>query len=364
MNVLEMKISKYRNLKPETLTFSKGINFICGKNAQGKTNIIEALWMFTGARSFRGVKDAFLVNFEETAAALEGKFFLEDREQTVSIYFDEGKRSAFLNGVQQSYPTKIIGTIRAVLFSPVHLALIKGGPENRRKFLDAAICQLKPTYTALLIRYNQTLRHRNALLKNIFYQNHLEKTLDIWDEKLTVCGSLITKQRLEYLETLKKHAHKTYDEISNKKEKLEIYYNASVLKKENGETLAQNLKTKLEKARAGDIKTGTTAVGPHKDDLDLLLDGKSARQFSSQGQQRSIALALKLAEAALLEEKTGEAPLLLFDDVMSELDASRQSYLLNKIKNCQVFITSCDDTLSKRIKNVKIFKVEQGKVVE
>ncbi len=364
MKILEMKTNNYRNLKGNTLAFSEGINFICGENAQGKTNIIEALWMFTGTRSFRGVKDEFLVGFEETNAGLDGRFFLENREQEISVYFADGKRAAFLNGIRQNYPTNIIGKFRAVLFSPMQLSLIKGAPETRRKFLDAAICQLKPTYTALLIRYNQILRHRNALLKRVLQKKERVEALSVWDDKLTASGSLIIKQRLEYLSFLKEHAQKIYEEISNNKETLESTYSSSLLKKDNNETIAQTLKTKLEKTRENDIKTGTTSAGPHKDDLVFSLDGKSTKLFGSQGQQRSFALALKLAEAAMLEEKTGDAPVVLLDDVMSELDLSRQNYLLNKIKNWQVFITSCDESLAKNIKEGKIFKVEQGKIIK
>lgn len=368
MNINELSISGYRNLKKATLKFSPNVNFIYGENAQGKTNLLESVWMFTGARSFRGTKDADLINFNETSAKLEGKFFFEKREQEISVFFGDGKRKVFLNGVGKPYPTNIIGKFRTVLFSPVQLSLISGGPEGRRKFLDAAICQLKPTYTALLIRYNQTLRHRNALLKKAVSEKASENFLDVWDDKLADVGALIVKQRLEYLEILKKEAAEIYFEISNGREKLSVNYISSFSKNlstdDSVSQIKNALKSRLERTRLSDIKLGSTSAGPHKDELEIFIDDKKVRYFGSQGQQRSAALSLKLAEAAVLEQKIGEPPVILLDDVMSELDDYRKSYMINKIRNRQVFITSCDFAASKQFKNGKLFEVKNGQVTE
>ncbi len=368
MNINEITISEYRNLKKDTVHFSPGINFIYGKNAQGKTNLIESLWMFTGARSFRGTRDAELINFNETSAKLEGKFFFEKREQEIAVFFGEGKRKAFLNGVGKPYPTNIIGKFRVVLFSPVQLSLISGGPDCRRKFLDAAICQLKPTYTGAIIRYNQTLRQRNALLKNLSFSGGDFAFLEVLDEKLSELGAFMIKERLEYLELLKKEAFKIYSEISNCKENLSIFYlpsfSKNIISDASISDIKEILKTRFEKAKNSDLKTGSTSVGPHKDELEIFIDDKHVRHFGSQGQQRSAALSLKLAEAAVLEEKIGEPPVILLDDVMSELDDYRKNYMIDKIKNRQVFITSCDQSVSKRLKNGKLFEVENGRVTE
>ena len=209
MKILELKMEGYRNLEKSKLVFNPGINFIYGKNAQGKTNLIEAVWMFTGARSFRGTKDLNLVNFEKENARIEGKFFFEKRDQEISVFFGGGKRKVFLNGVAKPYPTSIIGKLRVVVFSPLQISLISGGPEGRRKFLDAAICQLKPTYISKVVRYNQILKNRNAVLKNIgLHENEKTKVnqelLEVWNEKLLECGSEIIRERFDYLNLLKK----------------------------------------------------------------------------------------------------------------------------------------------------------------
>ena len=368
MNIEELSVSGYRNLKKDTLNFSPGINFIYGENAQGKTNLIEAVWMFTGARSFRGTKDIDLVNFNETSAKLEGKFFFEKRQQEISVFFSRGKRKVFLNGVSKPYPTNIIGKFRVVVFSPVQLSLISGGPDGRRKFLDAAICQLKPTYTALLIRYNQTLKQRNALLRNMVSESNTTGFFEVWDDKLSELGAFVVKERLKYLEFLKKEAFKIYFEISGGKENLGLNYISSFSKTiSSGDSVSdikKALKTRFEKSRQSDMKMGSTLIGPHKDELEIFIDDKRVRHFGSQGQQRSAALSLKLAEAAVLEQEIGEPPVILLDDVMSELDDYRKSYMIDKINNRQVFITSCDFLVAERFEKGKFFKVESGKVTE
>ncbi len=368
MKIQELSISGYRNLQNDTLVFNPSVNFIYGENAQGKTNLIEAVWMFTGARSFRGTKDADLISFGGNSAKLEGKFFFEKREQEISVFFGESKRKVFLNDVAKPYPTNIIGKFRVVLFSPVQLSLISGGPDGRRKFLDAAICQLKPTYTALLVRYNQTLRQRNALLKNVFSNEASSSFLEILDDKLSELGALMVKERIRYLDFLKKESSEIYFEISNGKETLDLNYISSfsknVFPSDSVSDIKSTIKKRFEKTRNSDVKLGSTSVGPHKDELEIFVEDKRVRHFGSQGQQRSSALALKLAEATVLEQKIGEPPVILLDDVMSELDDYRKSYMMDKINNRQVFITSCDALACERFKNGRLFKVDSGKVTQ
>ncbi len=362
-----MQISGYRNLKPASLTFGSNVNFIYGKNAQGKTNLIEAIWMFTGARSFRGTKDVDLVNFNESSAKLRGRFLLEQRSQEIAVFFSGGKRKVFLNGVAKPYPTSVIGKFRVVLFSPIQLSLVTGGPEGRRKFLDAAICQLKPTFLSKVAQYNKVLKQRNALLKDMTLQQSFE-LLDVWDENLARLGSEIVKERLDYLEFLKQEAFKIYSEISGLAETLKINYISSFEKKIAPEIstseIYTQLKTKLEKSRNSDVKSGFTNFGAHKDELDFLINDKKVKFFGSQGQQRSVALSLKLAEAAGAEKFIGEPPVILLDDVMSELDDYRKNYMIEKITGKQVFITNCDASVYEKFENGKLFEVENGVIKE
>ena len=363
MRILEIDTKNYRNLEITKQSFCDGVIFIYGQNAQGKTNLIESIWMLTGARSFRGTKDADLVRFGEDFASIKAKVFTDDREQEIKINFAEGKRKAFLNDVPQRYPTEIIGTLRTVLFSPIHLSLISGGPERRRKFLDAAICQLKPTYTALLIRYNQTLRQRNSLLKNKPEKNI--DFLEILDTNLSKLASKITENRLEYMVLLSDEVKKIYSEISMEKENFAIRYISKITRNSefNTKEFEKNMFEKLQNSRETDFKFGFTSFGPHKDDLELYIDKKTVKSFGSQGQQRSAALSLKLAEAEILNKKFSDPPIVLLDDVMSELDDLRKAYMVQKIKNWQVFITGCDKTALSMMKSGKAYEISDGKVI-
>ena len=363
MRVLEIQTENYRNLEITEQSFCDGVNFIYGQNAQGKTNLIESIWMLTGARSFRGTKDADLVRFGESFASIKAKVFTDDRGQEIKINFAEGTRKAFLNDVPQRYPTEIIGTLRTVLFSPIHLSLIGGGPEKRRRFLDAAICQLKPTYTALLIRYNQTLRQRNSLLKS-----RPEKNLDfleILDTNLSKLASEMMKNRLEYMTLLGGESTKIYSEISMNKEVFAIKYISKIIKTSEftTEDFEKSMTQKLQKSRETDFKFGFTSFGPHKDDIELYIDKKPVKSFGSQGQQRSAALSLKLAEAEILNKKFSDPPIVLLDDVMSELDDLRKAYMVGKTKNWQVFITGCDKTALSMMKSGRAYEINGGKVV-
>ena len=377
MKILNLKIERYRNLKKCDLKFDPGINFIYGQNAQGKTNLIEAIWMFTGARSFRGTKDLNLVNFEEEDARLEGEFFFEKRDQEISVFFSGGRRKVFLNGVGKAYPTNIIGKFRVVVFAPAQLSLISAGPEIRRKFLDAAICQLKPTYIAKISKYNQILRNRNAFLKKLSFEAKKVTDsdlalLDVWNEKLSEIGAYVTLERISYLKILKDEAGKIYNELSDGKEDFDIKYICALCKDPEQDISFSDLKDgfflKLKKDYSKDLKTGSTNFGPHKDDLDIFVNEKRVKFFGSQGQMRSAALCLKLSEAEILEKNIGEPPVILLDDVMSELDDSRKNYMIKKIKNKQVFITNCDHSFFDKLKNYgiegKFFEIEGGNIKE
>lgn len=328
------------------------MNVIYGRNAQGKTNLLEAMWLFTGGRSFRGARDGELVAFGQDKATLNLQFYSEEREQEAELTVQNGRRSAALNGVPKRSPAELVGKFRAVLFSPEHLSLIKSGPALRRNFMDAALCQVKPAYAPLLSRYNHTLVQRNALLKDIPRHAELLDTLEIWDDRLARYGDAIAKERASYIEKLEGPARELYAGISENKECFGIQYQKS----------AENLREALAAARRDDLQSGHTTVGPHRDDLEVTVDGVSARAFGSQGQQRSLVLALKLAEADVLEQESGETPVILLDDVMSELDTGRQNYLLNRLDGRQVFLTCCEPDAVKRLEDGALFEVRRGEL--
>lgn len=350
MNILRLNYLNYRNLQSGELLPENGINVIFGKNAQGKTNLLEAMWLFTGGRSFRGSKDSDLVAYEAQKAELNLQFFSEEREQTAQIRIENGRRGASLNEVPKKSVSELIGRFCAVIFSPEHLSLVREGPVFRRNFIDSALCQIKPSYAVLLSRYNHTLTQRNALLKDIPRHSELADTLDIWDEKLIKYGGEIIRGRMEYINKINEPAQKIYAGICENKETIGFHYLQS----------AEDLAQALRNSRRDDIYSGHTSAGPHRDDLEITIDGQSARAFGSQGQKRSAVLALKLAEAETLHSQTGEKPVIFLDDVMSELDSGRQDYLLNHLDLCQVFITCCEPDTVKRLRAGALFEMSAG----
>ena len=368
MNVLSLEHENYRNLKAGEILPAGGINVICGSNAQGKTNLLEALWLFTGAHSFRGAKDSELPAFANTQgerkpARLCLRFFGGGRQQTAEITIRGGRRSLALNGIPQRSCGALAGVFCAVIFSPEHLSLVKDGPMYRRNFLDSAICQLRPAYVKIINQYNRILLQRNALLKDIVRHRELLDTIDIWDERLANFGSQIICERQRYVEKLSPRVREIYSGISTQKETMDLACRCTVEAGGAGQpdvraALRQSLREHLEE----DIRMGSTGCGPHRDDLDLLINGISARAFASQGQQRSAVLALKLAEAEILGELCGEEPVILLDDVLSELDQSRQEYLLNHLVGRQVFITCCSPENTRLLKQGMVFSVEEGRV--
>lgn len=363
MNVQKLECLNFRNLKEAVLEPCEGINVIFGDNAQGKTNLLEGIWLFTGCRSFRGSTESELINFNAKKAKLSLDFFGSGREQNISLEIEKG-RSFSLNGIRLKSTSKVIGEFSSVVFSPVHLTLVKGGPGERRKFLDTAISQLKPKYAVTLANYNKALSERNILLKDCCFHSELQELLDVWEERVAFYGSEIIRQRIGYVNALSRFCEDIYGGISSGKEKLYVSYreNCSAFGKDKQE-IYDNLKNLLFASRKNDIPTGFTSVGPHRDDLSIKIDNIAARAFGSQGQQRSAALSLKLSEAAVIKDFTGEQPVAILDDVMSELDLSRQNYILNHIKNWQVFITCCDPNSVKSLKYGKAFEMKNGELL-
>ncbi|MGN0536088.1 MAG: DNA replication/repair protein RecF [Eubacterium sp.] len=362
MKINSAEIENFRNIERLSLDFDQ-VNIIYGENAQGKTNLIEAIYLFTGSKSFRGVKDKELVKFGSDFARLKIEFENNSRQQNAEIFI-ENRRSASLNGVKKKSTAALGEELKAVIFSPVHLSMVKDGPLERRRFIDNALCQLKSNYRNVLKEYNRSLTQRNMLLKDIGKNSSLSDMLYIWDKNLAISGAKIIYQRQKYIEALLPYAKEIFNGLSSGKENIDLilkgpfgYENMTV------EEIQKHLMFALDNNRGNDIINRITTVGPHRDDMEILINGKSARSFGSQGQQRSCVLALKLAEASLLNEMTEDRPLALLDDVMSELDISRQDYILNHIKDWQVFITCCDANTVLRLKEGKTFHIQNGGLV-
>ena len=351
MTVKKVKIKNFRNIENLEFTPDSKMNVICGPNAQGKTNLLEAIWLFTGAKSFRGAKENEYITFERDEAKISIEFsknsVLSDAE--ISI---KDRRRATLNGNNLSSVGELAGNFCAIVFSPQDIELVKDGPSIRRKFLDTAIFQIYPQYADFLRKYVRAVAQRNNLLKDVYYHSELISMLDAFDNEIIRNGEKIIEYRKKYISHLKETAPVIYSGISENKESLEISYLCNC----SSEYFAERLKN----ARREDIKTGVTSVGPHRDDIEFLINGKNARLFGSQGQKRSVALTLKLSEAEILKIKTGEETVALLDDVMSELDPVRQNYVLNHIKNWQVFITCCDPSNILNLSSGKVFTMKNG----
>lgn len=355
MIIKNITIKNFRNIGNQKIEFCDGINVIEGKNAQGKTNILEALWLFSGQKSFRGAKDNEMIKIGESAAALEIEFFSEERDQTASLSLEKGKEY-LLNGVLVDRQAALFEKIPQIVFSPDDLSLISEGPFERRRFCDSVIGSFYPRYNEKINRYNRALEQRKFVLKDYRFHPELDFLLDDFEAEIVKSGAEIILYRKRFLNKLSLYCPKIYSEISGGKEDFSLEYIST-----SGES-EKEFSEMLKSLRENDSLTLTTSVGPHRDDIDIKIGGISARKFGSQGQKRSGAITLKLAEAKLAEEIFGTNPIILLDDVMSELDPSRQEYILNHIKDTQVFITCCDPENIKGLIAGKVIKVENGEV--
>ncbi len=347
-----LNFKNFRNLAEGFIEPSEGVNIICGANAQGKTNITEALWLFTGAKSFRGAKDNEMVAFGFEEANLSLDFISAGIEKNAEIRIKQ-RRAASLDTKKLRSAAALAGNFYAIVFSPDDLEIIKDGPALRRRFLDIALGQLYPQYIEILRDYTRAVTQRNTLLKESAGRPDLSM-LEVFEEQIAELGAKIVQYRTDYCEKITPHLTEIYSSLSNKSEELEAVY--IPLSK------PEDLKEELIRARDRDIYSGVTSVGPHRDDLEFKINSVSARIFGSQGQQRSVAIALKLAEAKTIKELTGEEPVLILDDVLSELDKTRQNYILNNINDRQVFITCCDPENIKSLETGKIFTVSAGRI--
>ena len=366
MKVTSVEYKNYRNLEDGFLVPCDGVNVIYGDNAQGKTNLIEALWLFCGGHSFRTSKDSEVIKWNSDFARLDLNFFGQERNQKASIIIGSKRKLVSINGVEKKSSSALIEKFCAVVFSPENLSLIKRGPGERRNFIDSAICREKLKNAVMLSKYNRLIAQRNALLKDVLRNPALESTLDIWDDQIIMSGARLLKQRLEFVNMITQKAAVYHSGISKNKEELELKYISSVGAEysDSVEEIEEKMRSKYSANRQNEIACGVTLAGPHRDDVEVIINGKNAKSFASQGQQRSAVLSLKLAEAAVLREKMGEEPVILLDDVLSELDNSRQDYLLNELEGCQVFITCCEKSNKEQLKQGKVFLVNNGKISE
>lgn len=351
------------------------MNILCGENAQGKTNLLEAAWLCSGCKSFRGTRDRDFIGFDRELARISLTFQDASREQKISfaVCRDNLKeKRVTLNGVKLPLLSRLFGTFTCVLFTPGDLELVKGGPENRRSFLDMAVSQIQTRFVGALVRYNSLLAQRNALLKEIGYGRAEPEDLSMWDGQTAQTGALLTLHRAAYVRKLEETASRLYQDLSQGREELSLTYRSTAFSPDPmpalgpwsqcGEEWVSRYARKLGDSVLEDIRMGFTQYGVHRDDLLVKINGLSARDFGSQGQQRSAALALKLSQALLLREERGETPVVLLDDVLSELDDSRQDFILNRIGDMQLFVTCCDPAAAARHRMGKVFRLSGGEV--
>lgn len=339
MRIQRLTATDFRNIRYAEFIPAEELTVICGENGQGKTNLLESVWLQTGGKSFRAAKDSQLVREGADFSVLESTVQDEQTQHHLRIAIgtersEKKGRYAKVNGVDYGRATAIAGICTAVVFAPAHLSLVKGSPEGRRKFLDTALCQIQKSYIPLLKRYVRTLTQRNALLKNYRLTPDGAAILDVYDEQLANDGEQISRARQGYLEQIMPDALHNYSDIANGREQMKIAYLRCC---EEGKTAAL-----LRANRARDIAAGFTTEGAHREDFALWINERDAKAYASQGQQRSAVLSLKLAEAAAVKRVTGEHPVMLLDDVLSELDSGRQAYLLNRMQGKQTMVTTCD----------------------
>ncbi|MCX7779368.1 MAG: DNA replication/repair protein RecF [Negativicutes bacterium] len=365
MRVTRLTLRNFRNYHALTLPFNHNIVIFTGANAQGKTNILEAIYTGAMGRSHRTHADDDLIRWEQSAALVEIAFQRQDIDHSLMFKFIKDQNKEILWNGNPIKAREIVGTLNVVLFSPEDLLLVKGAPALRRRFLDVEISQANPAYYRQLSQYNRMLQQRNHLLKKIREKKAGPELLDAWDEQLAPTAAVIVKKRLEAVKKFNMLANLMHRKLTGNKENLSVQY---VLQGSEGkipDDLCLFFKDSFSSQRLADIARGSTGSGPHRDDIYLSVNGQNLRVFGSQGQQRTGVLALKLAELEFIKSETGEYPVLLLDDVMSELDASRREYLLSFIRDkIQTFITATDITAFPEIKYAKFYRVSQGNILE
>ncbi|MBE6658472.1 MAG: DNA replication/repair protein RecF [Ruminococcaceae bacterium] len=364
MNVNTVIYRNFRNIEEARLTFTPGVNILWGNNAQGKTNALEGIYCFACGKSFRGVRDRELLRFGAESGGLELSFTDARREQHLSLQLFQSKsRQMKKNGVPVRKSSDFVGTFHGVLFCPEHLSMIKGAPQLRRAFLDAAISQLRPAYLAALTDYAAVLKQRNALLKNEEQDERVRMPLyEVLTSQMAELNTRIVLTRMKYIRLLDTSVSGFLEDMTGGRERASLAYQSDAQPELYGEAGAEISRAFYEKCMSyahREFAAQTTLHGCHRDDILISLDGREARLYASQGQDRSIALAMKLGEGELSRAATGEYPVFLFDDVLSELDTGRQQYLMQRLGGRQVIMTSCNESLFSGM-DVNMIHVDEG----
>ncbi len=354
MYIKNIKLTNFRNYEKQEINLNENINIFYGNNAQGKTNIIESIYLCAIGKSYRTSKDNEIININKKYSTVEMNYSKEDREGKIKVEL-ANKKIISVNDIKAKKMSEILGNINIVLFTPDDIEIFKEGPARRRKILDIMISQLRPAYVYNLNMYNKVLEQRNNYLKQIKYENKSEELLEIWEEKLADYAEVIFEYRKEFVEKIKKKIVDIHKKITDNKEKIKIEYASNFNNKKNFLDL-------LKQYRKIDILKGYTNKGIHRDDLKLYINENEIEKYGSQGQRRSTILSIKLSELEIIREEIEEQPILLLDDFMSELDKERREKFLEDVKNTQIIIT-CTDKLELKNKYKKIFYVENGKIL-
>lgn len=366
MYVKKIKLINFRNYMNLDIELNKTLNIFVGDNAQGKTNLLESIYICSSGKSYRTSKDKDLINLNKSKAYIGVDIEKEQFTKSVEIKFEKDmKKRIRVNRVELEKASELIGILNVVVFSPEDLKLVKEGPAERRNFLDMEISQIKPRYKYNLAKYNKILMQRNNLLKSQ-PQKISQDLLDIWNTQLSQVGAEIISERVKFIEKLAIISKNIHNKLTGELEELKLEYLPSFnIDGLSMQDIQLKMKNILEKNIDIDIQKGSTGIGPHRDDLDIIINGVSARTFGSQGQQRTAALSLKLAEVELIKLEIGEYPVLLLDDVFSELDLNRRKYLISTFKDVQTVITSTDDIDLEELYNIekKVFFIKAGKVM-
>ena len=370
MQCKKIEVENFRNIEKASVEFSPGVNLLLGDNAQGKTNLLEAVSLMAIGKSFRGARDADLIRFGCDRATITLDYCDRIRDMRLTATLMAGrKRRMEQNGLPVAKMSELIGGLRVVLFCPEHLSIIKSGPELRRNFLDVAISQLRPVYMSSLQRYNKILKERNRLIKEASESEAarriLEDTIDVWSEQLAHEGAIIARYRVEYIQKMRQAAALVFCDMTQGREVPDFHYVGTAHLASEEDYLDQKkteaaLLDLLTASHAREIGAGYTLWGVHRDDIDITLNGVCARLFASQGQQRSLALSMKLAEGDICHLECAEHPVYLFDDVLSELDARRRDYLTGRIRDKQVILTTCEASETARLLDANVIKVKSG----
>ena len=357
MFIESIELLNYRNYKQLHMDFHSGTNVLYGDNAQGKTNILEAVYVCSTTKSHKGSKDKEIVRFGEEESHIKMTVRRDGIPYRIDMHLKKNRtKGVAVNGVPIKKASELFGIVNVIFFSPEDLNIIKNGPAERRRFLDLELCQLNKVYVYDLVQYNRVVVQRNKLLKEMDSDPSLKETLNIWDTQLVRFGSELIRLRTRFVEELNELIREIHFHLSGEREELEIRYEPNVTPETFEEELSRN--------RNQELRQRLTLTGPHRDDLNFIVNGADIRKFGSQGQQRTAALSLKLSEIELVKRTVKDYPVLLLDDVLSELDGKRQEHLLSEISHIQTLITctGLDEFVNSRFQMDKIFKIVEGTV--